>query len=223
MVITRRIGMAARRAASRIESATGLDTIHGRVTANDISQMLLMTVFIGIVLWGFTYPMESGVNRCPSCPVGVPVWMLNESDYVPIPDQMTIAGITGVIIGLRFPLRRRYAEGPLMFGKKTRYRRHYGLPGMSPIARIQDGIVKSTIERLSIFALSLVFLFMSSVSSYATGTTHTTHESYGSMKRLGEKGSLYASAWGPCQGPHCFICLSIRQHEVSKRLRTRSA
>lgn len=203
-----------------MESATGLDTSLGMTTARDILTMLGTTLIIGFMVWGFTHPMESGVNRCHSCPVGGTVWMINESDYVPIPDQVTTAGIVGVIIGLLFPLRRRYANGPVMFGRRTRYRRHFSFSGATPTARIQNGLATSTMGRLVILTLLLAALALSSVSTYATGATHTTGDSYGSLKKIGGKGPLYAPALGPCQGKHCVGCLSIRQRELWKRIRT---
>ena len=218
--MARHVEVAARRSAKRMESATGLDTSLGRTTASDILTMLGATLIMAFALWMVTYPMESGVNRCSSCPVGGPVWMLNKSDYVPIPDQLTTAGIVGVVIGLLFPLRRRYADGPVMFGMRTRYRRHYSFSGATPVARIQNGMATSAMGRLVIFTLMVVVLAMSSVSAYATGATHTTSDSYGSMKKIGEKGPLYIPAMGPCQGKHCVGCLSIRQHELWKRIRT---
>ena len=212
--MTRHVGAAARRVSCRLESATGLETSRGRTTASDIMYMLLTTLIMGIAFWAVTYPMESGVNRCQSCPVGTPVWMINESDYVLIPDQVTTAAIVGVIIGLLFPLRRRYAEGPDMFGKRTRYRHDYSFSGASPLARIQNGLATSAMGRVSIFILVLIILSMSSVASHTTGTMHTTHKSYGHMKRWGEQGPLYTPALGPCQGRHCVGCLSIKQHEL---------
>ena len=189
------VNVAARRAAKRMESVAGLDTSLGRTTASDILAMLTITLIIGFALWMVTYPMESGANRCSSCPVGVPVWMLNESDYVPIPDQVTTASIVGVVIGLLFPLRRRYADGPVMFGMRTRYRRHYSFSGATPVARIQNGMATSTMGRLVIFTLMLVVLALSSVSAYATGATHTTGNSYGSMKRMGKKAHYTSPRW----------------------------
>ena len=221
--LTRRVSVSVRKAARRMESATGLHTSLGRTTASDILTMLFTTLLIGVAVEVVTQPMESGVNRCPSCPIGGPVWMINESDYVPIPDQMTTAGIVGVVVGLLFPLRRLHADGPVMFGMRTRYRRYHSFSGGSPTARIQNGLATSTVGRLSIFVILLVGLSISSVAAYSTGTTHTTHESYGHMKRLGERGPLYTPALGPCQGRHCVGCLSIRQRELWKRIRTWSA
>ena len=49
--------------------------------------------------------------------------------------------------------------------------------------------------------------------------TFTTHETHGSLKRLGDKGSLYGPALGACQGRHCVGCLVATQHSISRTVR----
>lgn len=211
-----------RQSASKMARSFGIHTSLGATTWKDLQGVLLVTLVVGIAVWGITEPLENGTNRCASCPVGGTVWMLNETDYVLIPDQLTMAGIGGVALGLLFPLRRRYADGPVICGVKTRHRRHYRLPSVSPIAMIQRGWPANPERRIALFVLMFVALTVTMTSSFLVGAMHTTHETYGNMKRWRDKGPLFGPALGACQGLHCVGCLSARQWALSRALRMRT-
>ena len=211
-----------RQIAPRLARATGSHTSLGATTWRDIWSVLPVALAVGIAVWMITEPLENAANRCASCPVGGTVWMLNETDYVPIPDQLTTAGIAGVILGLLFPLRRRYADGPIICGVETRYRKHYRLASASPIAMIRRGWPTNPARRVTLFVLMFVALTVTMASSFLVGAAYTTHRTHGSMKKLGDKGPLFGPALGACQGRHCVGCLSARQWFLSRSLRMRT-
>lgn len=213
-----------KRAKDKLATAAISRTESRSQATKDVIPILVVALMLSVPVWGITESLKDNVgHRCPSCPVGATVWMLNGEDYVLLPGQETIAGIVGIAFGALVPMRRRYADGPSICGVGTRYYRHYRMPVVSPIALIQRGWPTTTAKKVVVFVIMFLTLILTTTASFVAGAAHTTDTTYGRMKKFGSSGPLFSPALGACQGRHCVGCLSVRQWVLSRTLPTWAA
>ena len=177
------------------------------IVASVIASVVLGALIVGAAVWLLTEPLDDNLGvRCAGCSAGQGVWVFMGTPY-PSLSQIEVAGLAGIVLGLALPLPRRYEDGPVMFGVRTRRRRR-AVSRQAPLSRLLCGMSALDIfdrqATLAMWVLFFVFSTIVSVQSYAAYTTGTAHAQIAPLRKGAE--TMYVQTLGPCQGRHCFWC-----------------
>lgn len=177
------------------------------VAASVIVSVLSASLIAGAAVWALTEPLDDNLGvRCAGCPAGQGVWVFMGAPY-PSLSQTEVAGLAGIVLGLALPLPRRYEDGPVMFGVRTRRRRKAASKQVTLSGLLFGMLALDVFDRQATLAMWILFFVLSTIVSLQTYAAYTTGTAHARMVPL-RKGAetMYVQALVPCQGRHCLWC-----------------